>query len=380
MNVKLLYNKISLILVLTFIPIGISNAGVFSSFTDIFKKKVSLHRVENLRLRMIEKRDPRAMVKLISIFKNRNEPYNVRIEALRALAESRHPDVILALQEAISDNTMIELDLMLESIDMLAQFGHSESSDAFISGLKTTESKIMAIREAIISAIGKSGTEDEIMTLIDLYEISKTNYSRMDKLLSIALGGMDDRRVMPILMEIASNEEVNIDTRISAVNVLAKKQAPELVDYFIELLGDPTTKHKLNEYTLAVMGEIDNERMITALLESYNVGKSEYHVLLNTVLKSFEDYQDPGMIPLLTEIAESGDLPDRIREKAIVVLSKYNDDLAIEAILGILEDPYNYKFYYAIMSALDDLGGYDKYKDRIREASHQAIMHHQEIK
>ena len=54
--------------------------------------------------------------------------------------------------------------------------------------------------------------------------------------------------------------------------------------------------------------------------------------------------------------------------------------LAIEAILGILEDPYNYKFYYAIMSALDDLGGYDKYKDRIREASHQAIMNHQEIK
>ena len=380
MNVKLLYNKILLILVLAFVPIGISSGGIFSSFTDLFKKKVSLHRVENLRLKMIEKRDPRAMVKLISIFKNRNEPYNVRIEALRALAESRHPDVILALQEAISDNTMIELDLMLESIDMLAQFGHSKSSSSFISGLKTTESKIMAIREAIISAIGKSGTEDEIMTLIDLYEISKTNYSRMDKLLSIALGGMDDRRVMPILMEIASNEEVHIDTRVSAVNVLAKKQAPELVDYFIELLGDPTTKHKLNEYTLAVMGEIDNERMVTALLESYNVGKSEYHSLLNTVLKSFEDYQDPNMIPLLTEIAESDDLPDRIREKAIVVLSKYNDDLAIEAILGILEDPYNYKFYHTIMSALDDLGGYDKYKDRIREASHQAIMHHQEIK
>ena len=176
MNVKLLYNKILLILLLTFIPIGISSGGIFSSFTDIFKKKASLHRVENLRLRMIEKRDPRAMVKLISIFKNRNEPYNVRIEALRALSESRHPDVILALQEAISDNTMIELDLMLESIDMLAQFGHSQSSSAFISGLKTTESKIMAIREAIISAIGKSGTEDEIMTLIDLYFICYNSF------------------------------------------------------------------------------------------------------------------------------------------------------------------------------------------------------------
>ena len=121
------------------------------------------------------------------------------------------------------------------------------------------------------------------------------------------------------------------------------------------------------------MGEISNERMIAALLESYNVGKTEYQSLLNTVLQTFEDYQDPNMIPLLTEVAESDDLPDRIREKSIIVLSKYNDDLAIEAILGILNDPYNYKFYYAIMEALDNLGGYDKYKDKIRKASHHAM-------
>ncbi len=373
MNIKLLFNKTLLVMLLTFIPMEAASAGIFSPITNFFKKKSALNKVENLRLKMIEKRDPKAMVKLISMFKDRNEPYDVRIEALRALSESRHPDVILALQESISDNTMIELDLMLESVDMLSKFGNSKSSPAFVNGLKTTESKIMAIREAIISAIGKTGTEDEIMTLIDLYEISKTNYSRMDKLLSIALGGMDDRRVIPILMEIASNEEVPIETRVSAVNVLAKKQSPELVDYFIELLGDPTTRHQLNEYTLAVMGEISNERMIAALLESYNVGKTEYQVLLNTVLKTFEDYQDPNMIPLLTEVAESDDLPDRIREKAIIVLSKYNDDLAIEAILGILDDPYNYKFYHAIMKALDNLGGYDKYKDKIRKASHHAM-------
>ena len=342
----------------------------------ILSKPMTLEKVEDLRLDMIEKKNKRSLVKLISIYKDRNQPYDIRLESLRALAESRHPSVIEAMQEAIRDASMVELDLMLESIEILARFGVPKSSSAFVNGLKTSESKIMAIREAIISAIGKNGSEDEILTLLDLYEISKTNFSRMDKILSLTLGGIDDERAIPILMDIASNEELDTKTRTIAVEVLAKKQAPELVDYFIELLGDPTTKHKLNEYTLAVMGEIDNERMVTALLESYNVGKSEYHSLLNTVLKSFEDYQDPNMIPLLTEIAESDDLPDRIREKAIVVLSKYNDDLAIEAILGILEDPYNYKFYHTIMSALDDLGGYDKYKDRIREASHQAIMHH----
>ena len=133
-----------------------------------------------------------------------------------------------------------------------------------MSGLKTTESKVMAIREAIIDGIGESGKEDEIMTLLGLYEQSKTNFSRMNRLLSLTLGGIDDQRAIPILMEVASNEDIDITIRTVAVEVLAKKQAPELVDYFIELLGDPTTKHRLNEFTLSLMGEIDNDRMILA--------------------------------------------------------------------------------------------------------------------
>ena len=74
---------------------------------------------------------------------------------MRAIAESRHPLVIEAIQEAISDASMIELDIMLHSIDILAEFGEEKSSPAFISGLQTTESKIMAIRESIISGLNK---------------------------------------------------------------------------------------------------------------------------------------------------------------------------------------------------------------------------------
>ena len=84
----------------------------------------------------MEKKKKSALVKLISIYKDRNQPYDIRLEALRALAESRHPSVIEAIQEAISDASMIELDLMLESIDMLAKFGIPKSSPAFVNGLK----------------------------------------------------------------------------------------------------------------------------------------------------------------------------------------------------------------------------------------------------
>ncbi len=340
----------------------------------VYPKQMTLEKVEDLRLDMIEKKKKRALVKLISIYKDRNQPYDIRVEALRALAESRHPLVIEAIQEAISDASMIELDIMLHSIDILAEFGEEKSSPAFISGLQTTESKIMAIRESIISGLNKNGSEDEIMTLLDLYEISKTNFIRMDRMLSVTLGQMDDDRAIPVLMEIASDDKVDITTRTIAVEVLAKKQAPELVDYFIQLLGEPSSRHRLNEFTLSVMGDIDNERMILALLESYKNGKSQYHSLLNSVLATVEEYQNPEIIPLLKEVAVSDALPNGTRLKAIKALAKFKDERSMDAIIEMLEDPRNYVFYYDILMVIDDFGGYNEFKNRIRTVGHKAMI------
>ena len=340
----------------------------------VYPKQMTLEKVEDLRLDMIEKKKKRALIKLISIYKDRNQPYDIRIEALRAIAESRHPLVIEAIQEAISDASMIELDIMLHSIDILAQFGEEKSTPAFISGLQTTESKIMAIRESIISGLNKNGSEDEIMTLLDLYEISKTNFIRMDRMLSVTLGQMDDDRAIPVLMEIASDDMVDIKTRTIAVEVLAKKQAPELVDYFIQLLGEPSSRHRLNEFTLSVMGDIDNERMILALLESYKNGKSQYHSLLNSVLATVEEYQNPEIIPLLKEVAVSDALPNGTRLKAIKALAKFKDERSMDAIVEMLEDPRNYVFYYDILMVIDDFGGYNEFKNRIRTVGHRAML------
>ena len=340
----------------------------------VYPKQMTLEKVEDLRLDMIEKKKKRALIKLISIYKDRNQPYDIRIEALRAIAESRHPLVIEAIQEAISDASMIELDIMLHSIDILAQFGEEKSTPAFISGLQTTESKIMAIRESIISGLSKNGSEDEIMTLLDLYEISKTNFIRMDRMLSVTLGQMDDDRAIPVLMEIASDDMVDIKTRTIAVEVLAKKQAPELVDYFIQLLGEPSSRHRLNEFTLSVMGDIDNERMILALLESYKNGKSQYHSLLNSVLATVEEYQNPEIIPLLKEVAVSDALPNGTRLKAIKALAKFKDERSMDAIIEMLEDPRNYVFYYDILMVIDDFGGYNEFKNRIRTVGHRAML------
>ena len=160
-----------------------------------------------------------------------------------------------------------------------------------------------------------------------------------------------------------NDDQVDIKTRTIAVEVLAKKQAPELVDYFIQLLGEPSNRHRLNEFTLSVMGDIDNERMILALLESYKNGKSQYHSLLNSVLATVEEYQNPEIIPLLKEVALSDALPNGTRLKAIKALAKFKDERSMDAIIEMLEDPRNYVFYYDILMVIDDFGGYNEFKN-----------------
>ena len=56
-----------------------------------------------------------------------------------------------------------------------------------------------------------------LFTLLELYEVSRANHARMNKLMTLTLGGMDDERIIPILMEIANNKETDLHIRNRAV-------------------------------------------------------------------------------------------------------------------------------------------------------------------
>ena len=150
---------------------------------------------------------------LINAYNNSNLQYDVRMASLEALAESKDPLVIEAIQKSIRNAELIDLDMMIKSIELLAKYGDSESINALTGALKKSESKIMDLREVIVNAIGENGTDDQIITLLELYEISRINHQKNSQLLSIALGNMGDDRAIPVLMEIAKNKEHNLITR-----------------------------------------------------------------------------------------------------------------------------------------------------------------------
>ena len=96
--------------------------------------------------------------------------------------------------------------------------------------------------------------------------------------------------------------------------------------------------------------------------------------LVEHLISTVSEYQNPEIIPLLVEVATGDDLPHGTRLKAIKTLAKFQDERSIDAIVEMLEDPKNYIFYYDIITIMDEFGGYNKFKNRIREVGHRAML------
>lgn len=362
---KILF-KLSIRKLLFFITgvILISGCARFSQY--------ALEDVEKQRLKS-KNGDEKALQLLTEMYKDNNQSYEVRLAAMRALSESRDPKVIHDIQGTVRSASLIELDLMKEAIKILISFQDISSTDSLIAALNATEAKTNEIRTDILSAIGEIGTKDEVILLIKLYEVSKRSNAQMNNLLTTSLGKIGDDKVIPILMEIAKNKNLPVNVRSRAVDVLSKKQAPELVDFFVEMLGDPVSRDKVNEFAFDVMGEMPEERMLMALLEAYQVGRHKYYSLLNTIINSLDNFDNPEIKSLYLEIAQTKDFPSNIRLKAFRGLTRFSDPEVVDGIVELLNDPANYIYYNEIVGMLHEFGVYDNYQDKLRMAAFKAM-------
>ncbi len=325
-----------------------------------------------------EKNKAKAIKLLIEAYNNKNLNHEVRMASLEALAESKDKLVLEAIQKSVRNAELLDLEMMTKSVELLSEYGDLESIDALVTGLKKSESKIMNLREVIINAIGKNGSDNHIITLLDLYEISRINHQKNSELLALTLGDMGDDRAIPILMDIAKNKDNNLRTRKLAVDILAKKESSELVDYFIELLGDEDTRQSMNDFALEVMGDLDNQRMMLALLESYQIGKQQYYSMLIKLMDVMSESENVYLKPVIVEIALTEHLPYHIRMKAITALPNFGDPSVIDDILPLLENSENYIFYDTIVDMILSLDSMPDYKDALREVGLRAAENEKE--
>ena len=315
----------------------------------------------------------KSLNKLISIYQDSNQSIAIRLAALEAIENSEDINLKIALEEVIQNADFVLNDLMKKSLYTLIKMDDESSSKAIIQGLQKSEDKIIDLRTIMVDAVGENNTEDKIITLLELYEVSASNHQRMNELLTISLGDLDDARAMPILMDIARDNNLKMSTRNRAIEILSRKNSPDLVDFFVEILGDPNSNDTMQEFINSSMELENRDRMVMALLESYQIGKTRYHAILYSIIEGLEDYDNPQMKPLFLEVAQTEGFPKGLRIKAIQSLENFNDETVLNELITMLEHNDNYQFYYEIYTLAEKLNANQNYINKIRQAGFNAM-------
>jgi len=314
-----------------------------------------------------------AIEEMIAIYNDTNLPFDVRIAAGKALAETQHPTALNAITETVGEAAALDVTFMVASIELLAEFKDDpRAADAMVNAMNKVEEKTNSLQMALVQNLNKVRTKDQVLALLDLYEISRNNYNRTERLLTETLGALGTDEVVPILTQISRDPNVNLGIRNRALEILGKKDPSQVAGAFAELLGDPQTNLEVQDFALNTMKGVKEENLILALLQTYRSGKDQYYNLLNTLLEALGEFKDPSIQKAVKEIAMNDAYPQDIRVKAIDKLSDLGDETVIPSLMPILSDPNQFNLHSAVIQTVKNLGVYETYEQEIHRRTFEA--------
>ena len=315
----------------------------------------------------------RALDELIEVYQDPDIHAKLRVAAGKTLAQTQHPRALHAISEMVATTTALDYTLLNESISMLGMFSENpKAANALVRSMRTMEKRTNEVHIALVKSLNRVRTKDQILALLDLYEVAKSNMSRTERLLTETLGAIGSDQVVPVLTSVARDPKINIGIRNKAVEILGKKNPTDVAIAFAELLGDPNTNLEVREFALNTMKGVKEENLVLALLNTYNMGKTQYYSLLNTMLAALGEFDDPEVKKAVIEIAHSDDYPTDIRKKAIDNLAAFNDPSVVEGLLPMLENKENYIYYDNIISMVYALGEEKKNAESVRRMAFKA--------
>ena len=315
----------------------------------------------------------RALDELIEVYQDPDLHAKLRVAAGKTLAQTQHPRALHAISEMVATTTALDYTLLNESISMLGMFSENpKAANALVRSMRTMEKRTNEVHIALVKSLNRVRTKDQILALLDLYEVAKSNMSRTERLLTETLGAIGSDQVVPVLTSVARDPKINIGIRNKAVEILGKKIPTDVAIAFAELLGDPNTNLEVREFALNTMKGVKEENLVLALLNTYNMGKTQYYSLLNTMLAALGEFDDPEVKKAVIEIAHSNDYPTDIRKKAIDNLAAFNDPSVVEGLLPMLENKENYIYYDNIINMVYALGEEKKNAESVRRMAFKA--------
>ena len=315
----------------------------------------------------------RALDELIEVYQDSDLHVKLRVAAGKTLAQTQHPRALHAISEMVATTTAVDYTLLNESISMLGMFSENpKAADALVRSMRKMEKRTNEVHIALVKSLNRVRTKDQILALLDLYEVAKSNMSRTERLLTETMGAIGSDQVVPVLTSVARDPKINIGIRNKAVEILGKKNPDDVAIAFAELLGDPNTNLEVREFALNTMKGVKEENLVLALLNTYNMGKTQYYSLLNTMLAALGEFDDPEVKKAVIEIAHSNDYPTDIRKKAIDNLAAFNDPSVVDGLLPMLEKKENYIYYDNIINMVYALGEEKKNAESVRRMAFRA--------
>ena len=315
----------------------------------------------------------RALDELIEVYQDSDLHVKLRVAAGKTLAQTQHPRALHAISEMVATTTAVDYTLLNESISMLGMFSENpKAANALVRSMRKMEKRTNEVHIALVKSLNRVRTKDQILALLDLYEVAKSNMARTERLLTETMGAIGSDQVVPVLTSVARDPKINIGIRNKAVEILGKKNPNDVAIAFAELLGDPNTNLEVREFALNTMKGVKEENLVLALLNTYNMGKTQYYSLLNTMLAALGEFDDPEVKKAVIEIAHSNDYPTDIRKKAIDNLAAFNDPSVVDGLLPMLEEKENYIYYDNIINMVYALGEEKKNAEAVRRMAFKA--------
>ena len=315
----------------------------------------------------------RALDELIEVYQDSDLHVKLRVAAGKTLAQTQHPRALHAISEMVATTTAVDYTLLNESISMLGMFSENpKAANALVRSMRKMEKRTNEVHIALVKSLNRVRTKDQILALLDLYEVAKSNMARTERLLTETMGAIGSDQVVPVLTSVARDPKINIGIRNKAVEILGKKNPDDVAIAFAELLGDPNTNLEVREFALNTMKGVKEENLVLALLNTYNMGKTQYYSLLNTMLAALGEFDDPEVKKAVIEIAHSNDYPTDIRKKAIDNLAAFNDPSVVDGLLPMLEEKENYIYYDNIINMVYALGEEKKNAEAVRRMAFKA--------
>ena len=349
-NMKQIF-KIALLLVLTglflssFIACGSSGAVT----DDTVRKSYADYREGNKK----------ALNNLISYYRDPTLPIEVRQNALERVIESGDPVGLQAVRNSLKDGDDLDYTLFQTGLQALSKTKDPDNIKTILQAMATSRSEYVAVRNEMFTVIEDQVDARSVALVLKLYADAQEDYAAFLQSLTLTLGKMDDERVVPVLMSIASNKKIDISIRNIAVEILATKNDPAVARMLADMINNPATQKEVKRYAISIMDEMKDARLISSMIDALHNEQDAYYSMVDAITRSLGNFDDPELKIAMIKVARDDEMPSRFRKRAIKSLAKFKDPIIADQLIKVLENPDNFIFYNDIRNLVEELDSHD---------------------